>query len=165
MKNFSVRGQLLLGFGLVIAVFVISAIWVSMLFDQNVKNNKWTMHTYEVLLESRDLLAALINIETGQRGYLLAGEESFLAPLRQGEQDFELSFDRIKELTGDNPVQQERLQRLQHTTSGKTMWSKRRSESAKRLIKVTEPLMILSQWSGEVPERQAWIPCVPSSRT
>ncbi|MGM8226973.1 methyl-accepting chemotaxis protein [Cellvibrio sp. ARAG 10.3] len=114
MKNFSVRGQLLLGFGLVIAVFVISAIWVSMLFDQNVKNNKWTMHTYEVLLESRDLLAALINIETGQRGYLLAGEESFLAPLRQGEQDFELSFDRIKELTGDNPVQQERLQRL-HT--------------------------------------------------
>ena len=114
MKNLSVRGQLLLGFGLVIAVFVISAIWVSMLFDQNVKNNKWTMHTYEVLLESRDLLAALINIETGQRGYLLVGEESFLAPLRQGEQDFELSFSRIKELTGDNPVQQERLQRL-HT--------------------------------------------------
>ena len=114
MKNLSVRGQLLLGFGLVIAVFVISAIWISMLFDQNVKNNKWTMHTYEVLLESRDLLAALINIETGQRGYLLVGEESFLAPLRQGEQDFELSFSRIKELTGDNPVQQERLQRL-HT--------------------------------------------------
>lgn len=114
MKNLSVRGQLLLGFGLVIAVFVISAIWISMLFDQNVKNNKWTMHTYEVLLESRDLLAALINIETGQRGYLLVGEESFLAPLRQGEQDFELYFSRIKELTGDNPVQQERLQRL-HT--------------------------------------------------
>ena len=114
MKNLSVRGQLLLGFGLVITVFVISAIWISMLFDQNVKNNKWTMHTYEVLLESRDLLAALINIETGQRGYLLVGEESFLAPLRQGEQDFELSFSRIKELTGDNPVQQERLQRL-HT--------------------------------------------------
>ncbi len=114
MKNLSVRGQLLLGFGLVIAIFVISAISVSMLFDQNVKNNKWTVHTYEVLLESRDLLAALINIETGQRGYLLAGEESFLAPLRQGEQEFERSFSRIKEFTGDNPVQQERLQRL-HT--------------------------------------------------
>lgn len=115
MKNLSVRGQLLLGFGLVIAIFVVSSILVSMQFNKNLENNKWTVHTYEVLLESENILAALVNIETGQRGYLLAGQESFLEPLRQGKRDFKQAYDSIKTLTSDNAAQQERLQRLLRT--------------------------------------------------
>ena len=112
MKNLSVRGQLLLGFGVVIAIFVASSILISIQFKQNIESNRWTAHTYEVLLEAEHILASLVNIETGQRGYLLAGEDSFLEPLHQGERDFNLAYSRIKTLTSDNAVQQERLQRL-----------------------------------------------------
>lgn len=112
MKNLSVRGQLLLGFGFVIAIFVASSILISIQFKQTVESNRWTAHTYEVLLEAEHILASLVNIETGQRGYLLAGENSFLEPLHQGERDFNLAYGRIKTLTSDNAVQQERLQRL-----------------------------------------------------
>lgn len=112
MKNLSVRGQLLLGFGFVIAIFVASSILISIQFKQNVESNRWTAHTYEVLLEAEHVLASLVNIETGQRGYLLAGEDFFLEPLHQGERDFNLAYGRIKTLTSDNAVQQERLQRL-----------------------------------------------------
>lgn len=112
MKNLSVRGQLLLGFGFVIAIFVASSILISIQFKQNVESNQWTAHTYEVMLEAEHILASLVNIETGQRGYLLAGEDSFLEPLHQGERDFNLAYGRIKTLTSDNAVQQERLQRL-----------------------------------------------------
>ena len=115
MKNLSVRGQLLLGFGLVIAIFIVASVLVAIQFNESIKNNRWTAHTYEVLLESEHILASLVNIETGQRGYLLAGEDSFLEPLRQGEQNFNTAYTRIRELTGDNANQQQRLQRLLDT--------------------------------------------------
>lgn len=114
MNRLSVRAQLLWGFGLVIAIFIVASILVSIQFNENLKNNRWTAHTYEVLLESQNILASLINIETGQRGYLLAGEDSFLAPLRQGEEDFRKAYETIRELTSDNAAQQQRLQRLQN---------------------------------------------------
>lgn len=115
MKNLSVRGQLLLGFGLVIAIFIVASVLVAIQFNESIKNNRWTAHTYEVLQESEHILASLVNIETGQRGYLLAGEDSFLEPLRQGEQNFNTAYTRIRELTGDNANQQQRLQRLLDT--------------------------------------------------
>lgn len=113
MNRLSVRGQLMIGFGLVIAIFVMSSLLVSMRFKENVESGKWTSHTYNVLLQSRDLLTALVNIETGHRGYLLAGQETFLEPLRQGEQSFSQAFREIKQLTSDNDAQQQRLERLQ----------------------------------------------------
>lgn len=115
MNRFSIRSQLMIGFGLVIAIFVISSSLVSMRFKENVQNGKWTTHTYNVLLQSRDILTALVNIETGQRGYLLAGEESFLEPLHQGERNFNQAFEEIKQLTSDNDAQQQRLERLRST--------------------------------------------------
>lgn len=66
MKNLSVRGQLLLGFGLVIAIFIVASVLVAIQFNESIKNNRWTAHTYEVLLESEHILASLVNIETGQ---------------------------------------------------------------------------------------------------
>ena len=88
MKSFGVRGQLLLGFSLVLSIFVISSVFLSFQFRENVKNNDWTSHTYDVLLETEHILIALINIETGQRGYLISGVDSFLDPLNAGVQDF-----------------------------------------------------------------------------
>ncbi|MGB3609699.1 MAG: methyl-accepting chemotaxis protein [Cellvibrio sp.] len=105
----------MLGFGLVIAIFIVASVLVAIQFNESIKNNRWTAHTYEVLLESEHILASLVNIETGQRGYLLAGEDSFLEPLRQGEQNFNTAYTRIRELTGDNANQQQRLQRLLDT--------------------------------------------------
>ena len=37
-------------------------------------------HTYVVISSADDLLSALKDAETGQRGYLLTGDEAFLEP-------------------------------------------------------------------------------------
>jgi len=115
MKSLGVRAQLFLGFGIVLAVFLVSAILTFVQFQKNIKNNEWTAHTYEVLLESEKILIALINIETGQRGYLLAGEDNFLDPLRDGEKEFQEAFQSVKQKTSDNPKQQDRLSQLLRT--------------------------------------------------
>lgn len=109
---FGVRGQLVIGFCAVLLVFIISALLVFFQLKENAKSDKWTVHTYEVLLDAEKILEALLNVETGQRGYLLSGVDSFLAPLEQGNKDFEATFSRIKKNMNDNPAQQDRLERL-----------------------------------------------------
>lgn len=112
MGSLGTRGKLFLGFGVVLGVFLISSVLTFIQFNNNIENNKWTNHTYRVIYEAENILIALINIETGQRGYLLAGQDAFLDPLKQGEQDFKTAFDSIKKLTSDNEKQQERLEKL-----------------------------------------------------
>ena len=41
-------------------------------------------HTYEVIGRLDALLAELIDVETGARGYALSGEERFLEPYQRG---------------------------------------------------------------------------------
>ena len=45
------------------------------------KNEEMVTHTYEVIGEANSVLSAAVDMETGMRGYLLAGKDEFLAPL------------------------------------------------------------------------------------
>jgi len=80
--------------------------------DEQSAANDMNLHTYEVLGESAEMLAALLNIETGARGYMLSGTESFLEPLQAGHADFEAHWSKLRELTIDNGAQQRRLEAL-----------------------------------------------------
>lgn len=112
MLNFGIKQKLLFSFGAVIIVFAVTLAVVYTQFRFLLKNSEWTTHTHEVLLEAEKVLESLINMETGQRGYLLVGEDSFLEPLRSGEEAFEQHFNQVKTLTSDNAKQQQRLDKL-----------------------------------------------------
>jgi methyl-accepting chemotaxis protein len=73
---------------------------------------RWNVHTYQVLQESDALLLSMVNIETGMRGFVASGDEKFLEPFKQGQQDFTTHFDKVKSLTSDNAAQQGRLDKL-----------------------------------------------------
>ncbi|WP_432511785.1 methyl-accepting chemotaxis protein [Kineococcus sp. SYSU DK001] len=66
-------------------------------------------HTYQVLAGSSELRSSLKDAETGQRGYLITGEDSYLDPYRQAVQALPDEVDALRSLTADNPAQQERL--------------------------------------------------------
>ncbi|GAM02263.1 hypothetical protein SP5_076_00450 [Sphingomonas parapaucimobilis NBRC 15100] len=66
-------------------------------------------HTYKVIMASNKLVEAMINQETGLRGYLLTGRRDFLAPYDQGASDFDRAVTEARRLTSDNPGQQARL--------------------------------------------------------
>src|SRR3546814_2276907 len=73
---------------------------------------EWTTHTYGVLGGLDDALLGIVNQETGLRGFLVAGKEEFLEPYKNGLEQYNSAFARVKELTSDNPAQQARLQEL-----------------------------------------------------
>lgn len=112
MKQLSLSTQLALGFGTVVLVLLIVATvgirGQSELSEAVAMND----HTYQVIATGRAMSIATVNVETGARGFLLSGQETHLTPFNKGKAQFEEEFTRAKTLTADNPVQQERLQRL-----------------------------------------------------
>jgi len=75
--------------------------------------SEWQRHTYEVLSNIKALLAGLVDAETGQRGYLLTGEEPYLDPYRTAIKTINQRIGTLRSLTSDNPNQQRRIQGLE----------------------------------------------------
>ncbi len=68
-------------------------------------NRKWVEHTHNVIARANSILAAAVDMETGMRGYLLAGKEDFLEPYTQGKNSFDTLVAEQKSIVSDNPEQ------------------------------------------------------------
>ena len=99
------------------------------------KNEGWVTHTYEVLARADAVMAAAVDMETGMRGYLLAGQDAFLAPYTDGGKRFFELAGRLSETVNDNPAQVGLLAETQATI---TEWRE----------KVTEPAIALRRQIG-----------------
>jgi len=73
---------------------------------------KWREHTYEVLDKLNLLLGDLQDIESGQRGYVITGNDIYLKPTRDAFRDVEQLQMKLRQLTSDNQAQQLRLEKL-----------------------------------------------------
>jgi diguanylate cyclase (GGDEF)-like protein len=84
-----------------------------------VEDSGWVAHTYQVIGLLEDTERAAINTETAQRGYVIAGDERFLAPYRDAVPRVESDLGRIEQLTRDNPAQQRRVAELRRRLADK----------------------------------------------
>lgn len=70
-------------------------------------------HTNQVRFELADLLSHVQDAETGQRGYVMTGQERYLEPYTAGVGQTKGSLQRVRQLTADNPNQQRRLDAIE----------------------------------------------------
>jgi signal transduction histidine kinase/CHASE3 domain sensor protein/ActR/RegA family two-component response regulator len=73
----------------------------------------WVSHTQDVITKARELTVFMVDMETGQRGFLLTGDESFLQPYRDGREGFDKTLDEARALVRDNPRQLIRLEQIE----------------------------------------------------
>ncbi|HEY2393381.1 MAG TPA: CHASE3 domain-containing protein [Candidatus Angelobacter sp.] len=73
------------------------------------KTSYLVTHTHEVLEHITDLLSLLNEAETGQRGYVITGDETFLEPYQNALSGIPKVMKELRALTADNPNQQKRL--------------------------------------------------------
>ena len=66
-------------------------------------------HSYQVIEHQELVLSLLKDAETGQRGYLITGEESYLEPYNSASKLVYQEINTVMELTKDNAKQQMRL--------------------------------------------------------
>lgn len=69
-------------------------------------------HTLQVLKDVGQIRESMINMETGERGFLITGKDEFLEPFMTGKANIEGQFQHVKQLTADNPAQTSRLDAL-----------------------------------------------------
>ncbi len=74
--------------------------------------NRWIQHTDQVLVAIKDLQISVRDIDSGQRGYLLTGDASYLAPYERARGNAGYLQGELQRLTADNPSQQQRLRVL-----------------------------------------------------
>lgn len=110
--NWSVGKGAALGFLLAFAVLLASG-WLS---HQNIRrisqNEALVVHTHQVLDVLRETLTTLADAETGQRGYIITGEPSYMEPYRAALASSQAQLNRLKALTADNPTEQHRIATL-----------------------------------------------------
>ncbi|NHQ90419.1 methyl-accepting chemotaxis protein [Janthinobacterium lividum] len=100
------------GFGAIVLLLAVLVAVATVNFAKLADANAINTHTYQVLGENDAILESLINMETGQRGYVITGAEASLEPYAAGKQAFRKHVDKARALTSDNPSQQERLAKL-----------------------------------------------------
>ena len=89
----------------------------------------WVSHTNQVLKEIENVRADKANLESGQRGYVILGDERLLAPREQLKTDVRQDIADLRRLTADNPHQKPRLDQLESLFV-------QRSEFAEQIIAV-----------------------------
>ncbi len=74
---------------------------------------RWVDHTYTTIIQINAVMSELKDAETAQRGYLLTGNEEFLLPYRKAVVNVPEQIKRLKQLTGDNPVQYDSIVKVE----------------------------------------------------
>ncbi len=108
---------LLVGIMVAILLLIGAATWDRFSAAQSARG--WTQHTYEVLATIQKLDLAVQSAESGQRGYLLTGNDDYLVPYRAALAGIASLPGELQRMTADNPVQQERLRTLAPQLQGK----------------------------------------------
>ena len=108
-RDWTFGRRLAAGFGLAgLMLLLLAAISYRTTYSL-IENDRLVAHTDEVRRGLAELLSNLKDAETGQRGYIITGADSYLGPYEAAIGTIKGTFDNVQQLTSDNPNQQRRL--------------------------------------------------------
>ena len=119
LGNTRISTQIFLGFLIVVISITISIVISHNNSNKIIESEGWVIHTHEVLTELANIEARLLDLETGQRGYLITGKPSYLEPFNSSLAIIYSELKALREKTSDNVRQTERIDRLKLTIDKK----------------------------------------------
>jgi len=106
------RQKILLGFSVPLLLMIIIATVVYFSIGKMVDDAQWVQHTQQVIAGGQELNKLMIDMETGERGFLITGKEPFLEPFHAAQQIWDTKIANLKSLVSDNPAQVTRLEKI-----------------------------------------------------
>lgn len=103
---------------LILLVFLIQigvAIIVGLLFQNShdlMESTDWVIHTEKALERISTIEKHIVDLETGQRGFLITGKESYLEPFKKSKESIFEELEQFKILTSDNSKQTQEVEIL-----------------------------------------------------
>src|SRR5690242_11901937 len=107
MMTVPLRSKINLGFGLALSLLLAIAAVSYQKISILVSNNEWVIHTHQVLEKIQSVDSGLLTIQTEGRGYLLTGDKAYLDRYHVAVSNPQSSLDELRQLTKDNPRQQQ----------------------------------------------------------
>jgi methyl-accepting chemotaxis protein len=135
-KNVGLKAKLMLGSCSPLVLVVILGVVTYTSMGSLLQSNHWVDHTHNVMAEAKSIEAAAVDMETGMRGFLLAGKEAFLDPYKGGQKRFYEQLASLQKTVDDNPAQVQLLGEIRDNIKG---WQDN----------VTEPAIALRRQVGD----------------
>jgi signal transduction histidine kinase/CheY-like chemotaxis protein len=98
------------------AVIMAVAFWLE---AHNKSDDEWVKHSLSVRDQLDQVLTLVQGAETGQRGYLLTGRDSYLAPYAAAVERLPATLDRMRDLVGADPRQEPAVVQLRQLVNDK----------------------------------------------
>jgi methyl-accepting chemotaxis protein len=107
-----IRPKILLGFAVPTLVTLVTSVLLFRALAQTEHTSERVRHTGEVIAAAHQLVRAAVDAESGMRGYVITGDDSFLDPYRTGNSTFDTTAQQLRALVSDNPPQVTRVDRI-----------------------------------------------------
>jgi PAS domain S-box-containing protein len=110
---------LVAGFIAIISVLIVASV-IGAVNLRNVYDTSGAVaHSNAAKAALQQLLATLIDAETGERGFIIVGEPTYLEPYNRAIRAIPSDLSQVRALTADNGDQQADLDQLSHLTEGR----------------------------------------------
>src|SRR5437870_4197519 len=110
--RFLLQNTLTFGFAFAVAALIINAAVAHRNILGLAQTSQLVARSYDVLEATRGVLSVVKDAETGQRGFVITGDERYLEPYHGARAVLDERFARLQELTAELPGQHQRLAEL-----------------------------------------------------
>ncbi len=109
LKPLALLNRSLIATTILAALIVAATFWLG---SRNKDDDRWVVHSLGVRDQLTRVLSLVQSAETGQRGYLLTGQDIYLTPYRMAIEQLPPMLDKTGEQVADNSEQVQNLNRL-----------------------------------------------------
>ncbi|USD66901.1 response regulator [Vibrio sp. SCSIO 43136] len=103
--DISIQKKFFVIFSIPIFLMIAVSITVYQNTQSMVEDSNWVEHTQKAIARAQELLSLTADMETGQRGYLITGEQDFLAPFDNALNIWSERIETLSVQVSDNPSQ------------------------------------------------------------
>jgi signal transduction histidine kinase len=104
--------RVVIGFVLTLAIITTLAIYSFLTIQRLIDTAQLLSHGSRVINNAEQLLVIITDLETGQRGYIITGDKSYLDPYKDARQKLEKHLIQLDSITKDYPEQNNRIDTL-----------------------------------------------------
>ena len=137
------------GFAVSFALLALIGVVSYRSIDSLTKSSYSVTRTNKVIESIVAVLSALKDAETGQRGFVITGDEAYLEPYRSGTAHVPELLDELRQLTAEDPNQTRRIAQLEPVIAAKFAELKRTIDT-RRSQSFEAALKIISSNEGKV---------------
>jgi len=112
LDTLKTKDKIIFGFSIPLTMFILISIAVHFNIQNLITTAKWVKHTQQVISDAHHLEKLIVDMETGERGFLITGKDNFLEPFISSRIIWDRKISELKTLVSDNPSQVVKLQEI-----------------------------------------------------